>query len=382
MPRRVLFLEVLTTIAGGQRALLELMPLLSRRFEVLAVLPGEGPLAKALRACGVQLDFLTMRSFTLVEKNWRDVLNFILDTPRLILELRRIARRESSNLVYINSSRAFIWGTLGAWLGGLPVIWHAHNVLGDSKTRALVDLLAGLPTVRKIMCPSDPAAVQFARHRAKVVVVPYGIDLDRFAPSKEMRTQERMQLGIAPTAPVVGIIGDLIPLKGQDIFVQAAVQAAPQLPGAVFLIIGGARSSAESHRFQADLESTIRNAPCDIRLLGARSDIAELVNALDVSVVASTTETGPLVLLQALACGVPVVSTPVGMAVQLLGDGACGSMFPVNDSRLLAEKLVQLLSQPELRTRMSQAARQRAVEQIDLTKFRTRVAEIIEQAIG
>src|SRR5512138_3067429 len=107
MVRRVLFLEVLTTIAGGQRALLELMPLLSRRFRATVVLPGEGPLAEALRACGVQLNFLPMRSLPLVAQHWRDVLNFILDPPKLILELRRLALRESASLVYINSSRAF-----------------------------------------------------------------------------------------------------------------------------------------------------------------------------------------------------------------------------------------------------------------------------------
>ncbi|MGE5264182.1 MAG: glycosyltransferase [Acidobacteriota bacterium] len=382
MPRRVLFLEVLTTIAGGQRALLELMPLLSRRFEAIAVLPGEGPLAEALRSSGVQLNFLTMRPFTLVEKNWHDILNFILDTPRLILELSRLARRQSINLVYINSSRALVWGTLGAWLSGLPVIWHAHNVLEDNKTRALVGLLASLPTVRKIVCPSNSAAAQFARHRAKVVIVPYGIDLERFAPSKDMRAQARRELDIPPTAPVVGIIGDLIPLKGQDVFVQAAIQVAQHLRDAVFLIIGGARPNDASRHFLATLESAIRNAPCDIRLLGARSNIAELVNGLDVAVVASTTETGPLVLLQALACGVPVVSTPVGMAVQLLEDGECGSIFPTNDSRALAERLVQVLGQTEMRARMSRAARQRSIEQIGLRGFQTRVAEIIEHAIG
>jgi len=97
----------------------------------------------------------------------------------------------------------------------------------------------------------------------------------------------------------------------------------------------------------------------------------------DVLIVASATETGPLVLLEALSCGIPVLSTPAGRAPELLGDGTCGELFPVGDATALAQKLIALLTARDRQILMSRAARQRAIEQLSLETFRARMlAEI------
>ncbi|MDE3088148.1 MAG: glycosyltransferase family 4 protein [Chloroflexota bacterium] len=378
---RILFLEALPTISGGQRVLIDLMPALVQQFDATVLVPAEGPLADALRAAGARVTVLPMADYTLVDKRGRDVFTFIVDTPRLALALARLVRQEDARLVYVNNSRAFIWGTLGARLSGRPAIWHAHNIFGDSKTRALVSWFARMKTVRHIICPSDAAAAQFARQRDKVVVVPSGVDLAGFAPSLDARAAKRTELGIASNARVVGIIGDLIPLKGQDIFIQAAMQVARQSPETTFLIVGNARPTDESQHYQAALQSAIRHSPSAIRLLGFQPDIVALLNALDVLVVASRTETGPLVLLQALACGVPVVSTPVGMAPRLLRDGACGRLFSIDDAAALAEALADLIHRPDALAAMRGAARQRAVAELDLKRTQARIAALIAEAV-
>jgi glycosyltransferase involved in cell wall biosynthesis len=269
---------------------------------------------------------------------------------------------------------------LGARLAGRPVIWHAHNILGDRKTLALVQWLARMKTVCRIVCASEEAAAQFPQQQDKVTIASQGVDLDRFAPSLALRAAARAELGLAPDTPVAGIIGDLIPLKGQDVFIRAAALAAQSVPSAVFLVIGDERSTDESRHFKSSLDSARGKSQSAIRLLGYQPDIAATLNALDVLVVASTTETGPLVLMQALACGVPVLSTPVGWAPQLLSDGACGDLCPVNDHAAMAEKLTHLLMHPDVRANMSQAARQRATLRLNLQHSQARIVALIEES--
>lgn len=381
MRPHVLFLEALSTIAGGQRVLLDLMPALLQRFEATVLLPGHGPLAEALQAYGVPVIVAPMAAYTLVRKSWRDLASFAIETPRLSLALYHQVRRCHTELVYANSSRVFGWGTVGAWLAGRPIIWHAHNILGDSKTLALVRLLARTKTVRRVLCASESAAEQFPSQCDKVAIVPPGVDLERFAPSPESRYRVRAQLGIAADALVAGIVGDLIPLKGQDVFIQAAAQVSQSVPDAVFFIVGDERATDASRQYKSGLQSAIRNLPSAIRMLGFMPDIAGVLNALDVLVVASATETGPLVLAQALACGAPVVSTPVGWAPQLLGDGQCGELFPIGDPAALAGQLAHLLVQPDARAAMGRAARQRALERLDIHEVQAQVIAHIEASL-
>ena len=110
------------------------------------------------------------------------------------------------------------------------------------------------------------------------------------------------------------------------------------MPPVTALLIGDARpGEAESEGYAATLR---KMAGPNVRFLGRRSDIPDLLNALDLLVVASSRETGPLVLMESLACATPVISTPVGIAPDLLPPDA---LFAVDDAQSLHDNLTALV---------------------------------------
>jgi glycosyltransferase involved in cell wall biosynthesis len=375
---RLLILEAIPTIAGGQRVLLDLLPALRERFDVTVVIPGPGPLADALGAMHIVTAVLPIQRYSLVNKTLKDVLSFAASTPQLSLALRSLIHRTQADLVYANSAPTFPWGTLGAALSGRPVIWHSHNNLGDGKSLLLARAFATFPNVRRIMGAAASAVDQF-RQPGKSLVVRSGVDLDLFAPSAEKRAQFRRSLNLPGDAPLIGILGDFIPLKRQDVFLHAAQRVQPQCPEAVFAVIGAARPNPESQAYYQSLHPLM--AQVHALLLPWPADLAALLNALDIIVVASTTETGPLVLFQGLACGVPVLSTPVGHAPELLQDGVTGGLFPADDDAALSELLLHVLQHPDRHRAMRQAARQRAVEQLGLRHTQQKVIDQITQVL-
>jgi glycosyltransferase involved in cell wall biosynthesis len=377
MMRRLLILEALTGIAGGQAALLSVLPALTEAYQVQAIVPGAGPLAQALQSAGVSLHTLHMADYQLVSKSRADLLRFVLDTPRLTWAAYRVLRRQPADVIYANNSRAFVWGTLAARLAHHPIVWHVHNVFGDGKTLAILRRLVRWPIVKCVIGASQPAIDQFQLQADKLCVIPTGVDLDRFAPQSSAAV--RNEFGLTSDQPVVGLIGDLIPLKGQRTFIDAITTVRQRVPGVRGWIIGAARPGLEGEAYEAELRAAAHDQPIDF--LGRREYIERYLNALDVLVVASTTETGPLVLLEALACGVPVVSTPVGRAPELLNDATCGQLFPVGDAAALADQLSQLLPAAAQRAALSHAARRRAIEQLSLTQYRTRIIAAIQAAV-
>ncbi len=356
---RLLFLESLPTISGGQAMLIQLARHLAGRYELHALLPGEGALAQALRAAGVVCHFAPMGAYTLVRKSARDVARYAARAPGLTLRTWRLVRGERIDLVYANSGRTFVWGSLAAALAGRGVIWHHHNLLADRKSLRLLRWLGRLRTVRRIICASPAAAQQFPALGAKLAVVSPGVDVNRFRPDPAARARGRQALGLAADALVAGMVGDLIPLKGHAVFIEAARATAQAVPGAAFVIVGAPRPGPEGQAYVAGLRQRAAEAGLDGRLVwaGHADDMLGIYNALDVLVVASRTETVPLVLLEALACGLPAVSTPVGRAPELLAAGTAGRLFAVDDAGELAGILSELLARPAARRSLGAAAR-------------------------
>ena len=380
MSKRILFLEALPVVAGGQQVLLDMLPALDD-YDLCALLPGSGPLADGLVAGGVTCHFAPMAGYTLVRKGWADLARFPFDQLRLAFRCACLARRLRADLIYASSSRTFVWGTLGATLARLPILWHVHNLLVDRKTLLLLQRFGRWRTVRRIIAVSRAAAEQFPAlfsvRKDKVVVIPTGVDTTLYHPDFTARARVRAEFGVPPDVPVVGIVGDLIPLKGQHTLLEAARLFFSLGPAEIcFLVVGDARSGDdESSAYAARLREI---AGDNVIFAGRREDLPAVLNTLDMLTVASEQETGPLALLYALACGVPVISTPVGRAPELLPPEA---LFPIGDAAALAARLRFWLAAPQRLQAAGRAARALAEEQLSQERFQARMGAEIECAM-
>jgi len=369
MRPRILLLEALPGIAGGQRVLLDLLPGLAD-CSLHAMLPGPGALASALAAAGVTCHFQPMADYTLVSKRWRDVARFPFDQLRLAARCARLAHRLDVDLVYANCSRTFVWGTLGAALARKNLVWHVHNVLSDRKTAALVRGVGSLRSVCRVIAVSQPAAAQYSELASKIVVVPATVDTDIFHPICSARNRVRDELSTPASSHVAGIVGDLIPLKGQLTLLDAARRGPAD---AHYIVIGAARpGDPESSAYAAMLHAA---AGPNVVFTGRRDDLPDVLNSLDVLVIASDQETGPLVLLEALACGVPVISTPVGRAPELL---PASRIFPIADAEALRARMDALFANSQTVASARRDALTTAAQHAGLERFRIEMRSQIE----
>jgi glycosyltransferase involved in cell wall biosynthesis len=168
-------------------------------------------------------------------------------------------------------------------------------------------------------------------------VIPLGIDVERFATGKASLPRDR---------PLVGNVARLAPQKGQ----RTLLEAARLVPEADFVIAGDGE-------LRAELE---RDAGPNVRLLGARHDIPDVLASLDVFAFPSRFEGLCLAVIEAQAAGVPVVATPVGGIAETVVDGETGLLVPVDDPEALADKIRFLLEHTEERERLAANARRSA----------------------
>ncbi len=179
----------------------------------------------------------------------------------------------------------------------------------------------------------------------KIRVVYNAIDVDRFwRVADDVRSRYRVEIGVAPSAPVVGIVANLRPVKALDTFVRAAAIVAEALPAARFLVIGEGDEDREDLRLLelcSDLNLSER-----LQFLGRRKDIPELLSTMNVGVLSSRSESMPNAVGEYMAAGLPVVSTDVGGVSELVEDGVNGYVVPVGDSRSMAERILQVLANP------------------------------------
>jgi glycosyltransferase involved in cell wall biosynthesis len=151
----------------------------------------------------------------------------------------------------------------------------------------------------------------------RTTVIPNGIDTDRFRPRPEARATLRAELGVPPDAPVIGIVARLDPMKGHELFLQAAARLLVRLPEVRFVVVGGGEVGAVD-RLRG--RATALGLGDRVRFVGPREDIERVYAALDVATSASSFGEGfPNAVAEAMASGVPCVVTDVGDSARIVG---------------------------------------------------------------
>jgi glycosyltransferase involved in cell wall biosynthesis len=197
----------------------------------------------------------------------------------------------------------------------------------------------------------------------KLMVIPNGFDVAQLSQSLGAGQAIRQGFGLSTGTCVVGCLGRYNPAKDHANFVAAAGVLAHRFPQARFLMVGRGLDAGNPALMQR-IEAT--GFPERFVLLGERADPAACLDAMDVFVLSSCTEGFPNVLGEAMAMGLPCVSTDVGDAALLMGNRQW--LVPARDSEALADRLAELLTLPEEeRQRLGSQARQRVVEAFSMT---------------
>jgi len=287
----------------------------------------------------------------------------------------KLVRRLQPDIVHTHMAKAGTVGRLAARICGVPLVVHTyhghvfHSYFSPAKTRVFltIERALGLATNRIIVVGDgqrDEIASYGVAPLRKLTTIRLGLELDQFLEAESHRGELRRELGIDPQAPLVGIVGRLVPIKAPELFLQAAVSIREALPSAEFLVVGDGERRQE-------LESLVNQLGLSqsVRFLGWRRDLVRVYADLDVVALSSLNEGSPVVLIEALAAARPVVATAVGGVPEVVIHGQTGLTVPVSDVSALSESILTLLRDRSLADRLGQAGRQHVYPRYDSSRL-------------
>ena len=291
---------------------------------------------------------------------------------RAFIELYRLFRRLRPDIVHTHNPKPGVYGRIAGRLARVPLVVNTQHGLYAQPTDRwarklpvyiLERIAACFSHVELVQNEEDLATLRRLRVPArKLELLGNGIDLDRFRPRPDVRTEVRRELGIPEDQLVVGAVGRLVWEKGYAELFEAAKAILATRDDVVF-VVAGPFDPDKGDPLGADDVAAAEAA--GVRFLGHRDDPERLYQAFDVYVLASHREGYPRSAMEAAACGLPIVACDIRGCRQVVDHGRTGLLATVKEATSLQEELDALLDDPSLRTSMARAARQKAGSDFD-----------------
>lgn len=332
---KIVFLIRTLTYGGAERQLVALATALTSRGHDVSVMVfyGGGPLEADLAKAGVPVIALGKRG------RW--------DMPGFFVRLARALRAERADVIHGYLGGANILALLAKPIHRSKVVWGVRASDIDMSTYHWISRVddtvgAWLSRYPDLIIANSHAGKRYIAGRgfpaAKIIVIPNGIDVDRFRPLPAERNRVRAELGLSAEDVLIGRVGRIAPQKDYPTFLRAAAVVSQHLPEARFACVG---SGPDAER--EALIALARDLGIADRVIwtGARGDMEAVYNALDISVSSSAYGEGtPNVVAEAMACGVPCVVTDAGDCAITVGDA--GHVVPPRDPDALAHAIVDV----------------------------------------
>ena len=339
---RVMFLVTSMPIGGAEMLLLNLVRGMDRaKFAPeICCLKEPGPLGEELQSEMPVHCRLTQGKYDI----------------RVLHRLRKLfCSSRIDAIVTVGAGDKMFWGRLAAKFARVPVVIAALHSTGwpDGVGRLNRLLTRWTDAFIGVADAHGEFLVEHEKFpRKKVHTIYNGVDTQRFSPRDSAPV--RSALGIPQAAPVVGIVAALRPEKNHELFLAGAKQIVRELPKTRFLIVGDGpcRESLEQITQELGLENSVH-------FLGSRSDVPELLTALDVLALTSHNEASPVSILEALSTACPVVSADVGSVSETVSPGKTGFLFPAGETDAYATAVVDLLNDPEKCRQLGNEGRRR-----------------------
>jgi glycosyltransferase involved in cell wall biosynthesis len=374
----LLFVSSYTELGGGESWLLTLAQHLdSTRFCPHLLVPKHGQLSERWSARGWPVHVMPWRGATVyfVPAVW----------ARLPIShsIEQLVREHAIDLVHSDyhtlpmalpaTERAGIgclWTCMGWWFQ--PKVWQRgffrRSAATFAHSRAIKDGFLG----KSPFMPPE-----------RINVLYPGVDTTRFHPHVD-GIKVRFEAGVPQDAPLVAMIARFQSVKGHDIFQAMARQVALQIPNARFIVAGENTQTDADNDYKTRILQAAENDQLlhkRLRYLGFRADVERVIAAADVVVCPSHFEGYGVVNIEAMACGKPVVSTRRGGPSETIIHGETGYLIEAGDAAGFAARVIELLRNPGLRTRLGTAGRARVEQHFSAQSNADQFMRVIEKLL-
>lgn len=289
--------------------------------------------------------------------------------PILPIRLARLLKRQRIDILHSHNWGTLIEGVVAAKLCGTAVVVHGeHGMIYDQPRQVWAQKLAWR-RVDQVLAVSDALASRMFETigypKERIQVIPNGVDSDFFSPSHHSKEDARRQLGLPVDGVMVGMVARFVPFKNHLGAIRSLAIAIES--GAPFhlALAGGGQLAGELRQLVDDL-----NLNSKVHFLGELERVRPFLHALDVFLSNSTHREGMSnAVLEAMACRLPVVATRVAASPELLDSGSSGILIQPGNDQALADAVMKLSKDQHLRSRLSEKARERAVQVYGFSKM-------------
>ncbi len=355
---------------GAETVVLRLATGIDRsRYSVRAALFRDGWLREKLEARGIQTTVLkTTRGYDL----------------GLILNLRRLIKASSIDLVHSHLPDANAYSAMAARLSRIPCIVTYHgnvnSVAGPADSGGAKLALVRLLASRAIAVSDhlkDNYLISAGFDQKKTERIYNGVDWSDYSAEFD-RDTKRESLGYSTDDRIVGIVANLRPAKGYEYFIDAAARIAKVLPNARFLVVGHEKEKIKVRLVEQLDELEISDR---FQFLGFREDVPELIRCFDLFMLSSVTEGLSIATIEAMGAGVPVLVTASGGPEEIVKDGVTGYIVPIRDPEALASRAVELLTDVDRARTMAEKAKEAARSRFGIHEMIESYQKLYDQCI-
>ncbi|MFL6353289.1 MAG: glycosyltransferase family 4 protein [Bryobacteraceae bacterium] len=361
----ILFLDQFSTVGGGQRSLLELLPMVVKRgWSVRVAVPGEGSYSQQLKAAGFPVEFISCGVYTSGRKNISDIARYASNTPQITKRIFEIVSAHHIDLLYVNGPRLLPAAALVARRLSIPLLFHSHHRISQETGIRLAGESIRWARAEVVACCSfaaEPLQPYLSRDKARII----------YNGVSEMRCRRTSN----KSHRCIGVIGRIEPEKGQIQFVSAARILRERFADCQFLLAGAPLFS--SPEYSETVTAAARDLP--FRFAGWQQDISSVFAKLDLLVVPSSpADSTPRVIIEAFSAGVPVVAFAAGGIPEIVKDGQTGFLAADSTPEALADRMGSVLDMhPGKLHEVIQQAKETWRERYTLSRFQEDVAEAI-----
>ena len=377
--KRILYLHAGAEMYGADKVLLELIKGLDfKEFEAHVILPNDGVLVEALRQVGAQVSVLDYPILRRKYFNPKGIADYIRSYNFYAKQIALYAREHSIDMVH-NNTAAVLEGIYLKRKLKLPLIWHVHEIIVKPKAISdFINMLMGR-YADKIVTVSQAVANHIKQSPfikdSQVEVIYNGVDNAVYYPMDASSIREKFD--IAQDALVIGMIGRVNAIKGQNDFIEAVEPLLEKNEQAVAFLAGGVFPGEEWRLEELDKRIASSSVVSQIHRIDYYDKTSELYNMFDIFVLPSIKpDSLPTVVLEAMACSKPVVGYNNGGIAEIVVDDKSGFLVKPNRPQELSNAIYLLLDSSEKREKFGRVGYQRQKELFSLESYIKNFSEL------